>query len=126
MGYNNKWTYSLDEENFSNCDYFDTKEEAIEAGKEYAIDCEENYIYIGKCKEYIPWIDVERIIEQVGDTAYDNLGEAAEDYLCDVSKDAEKELEKKITEVFFEWLNKYNLNPNFYSVVNIQKINITE
>lgn len=122
--YNNKWTFSLSEDNFSYGEYFDTKLEAYEAGKEYAIESGESHIYIGQCKEYVPQIYAEDIIERVSETAYDEMGEWAEDFLCDVGKDAEQELQGEIEKVFFAWLNKHNLNSNFHEVINIQKINL--
>lgn len=65
-------------------------------------------------------IDVEDIIETMGERAYDIAGEHAEDY-PDVSEAAEQEL----TDFLAAWIAKH-VAPTFYTVKNVQRYTIIE
>lgn len=65
-------------------------------------------------------IDVEDIVETMGDRAYDIAGEYAERY-PDISKEAEQEL----TNFLAGWIAKHAA-PTFYTVKNVQPYTITE
>jgi hypothetical protein len=115
------WIHSTDEENWGCCDEFNTKEEAIKAGKE-DYNCG---FFVGTKHEYTldkNIIDVEKILEQVSNDVYNDNGEYAEGYLHDTEKEHEEELQKELNEVFHRWIGKYNYKPNFYLVKNIEEI----
>lgn len=115
--FDNKWCVSGDGENFDAT--FDTKEEAIQEGKELEYDS----IYIGECADdFVPSIDADDVIERLQDEACDIGGEYGESYLEDVTKEQKEELEEKLNDVLSEWLTKYKHEVNFYSVENIEKI----
>jgi uncharacterized membrane protein YvbJ len=64
-------------------------------------------------------IDVEDIIETMGERAYDIAGEHGEDY-PNVSDEAAQEL----TEFLATWIAKHAA-PTFYTVTNVQRYTIT-
>lgn len=120
-------------------EYYDTKEEAIEAGKEVAtqwnlgnkdtniedvlggwFDDKEKLdsFAVGQCVSASICVDAESILEQIAEGVYDQCGECAEDYLDDVSKSHKEELEGLI----LGWFEKHKYNPTCYSVVNIETI----
>lgn len=66
------------------------------------------------------YLNVDSIIEQMGERAYDECGECAEGY-PDVSPDAIKELD----ELLISWGNKY-CTPNFHVVENIREYTLTK
>ena len=123
---NDKWVYSMDEEVFSNSDYFDTKEEAIEAGEEYAKDCGYSQYYVGQCKEFIPRVDAEDLIERMQEQAYEEVGEVTEDWLEDATSEAINELAEELHMLFQKWMKKYSLEPSFYRVEAIDSYSVRE
>lgn len=64
----------------------------------------------------------DNIITYIGDYAYDNYGEYAEDYLTGVSDEQEIELSKEITEVIKKWIVKNKLEPTFYLVEGTREV----
>lgn len=141
-----KWicAISVDTEVWSASDYFDTRDEAIKAGRkalmELAENMEENYDMsdvLGCCwgEEYLPetfaigqlispslYIDGGSIIENLQDQACSECGEFADGFLDDVSKVEEEELSEKLNNVLNEWIKKYNYSPEFYNIYGVEKI----
>ena len=135
-----KWicAISVDTEVWSASDYFDTRDEAIQAGikalTELAENIEENSDMsdVFGCyweEEYIPttfaigqlispplYIDGGSIIENLQDQTYSECGEFAEGFLDDVSKEEEEELS--------EILKKFVNDERFSYVKNFPKINL--
>lgn len=131
----NDW-YILDE--------FDAREDAIAEGvrqyKKTCFECVETDLfdldedgcpgcgtdystfYIGNTAPYIPYVDADDIIERVSYCAVDECGEAGDDYLWDVPKEMVDSLQKRVQAVFDTWLDENNLQPSFYRVENIEKI----
>lgn len=66
------------------------------------------------------FLNVDSIIEQMGERAWDEYGEYADGY-PDLNKDAIKELD----EFLIAWGNKY-CPPTFHSVENIKEYTLTE
>jgi hypothetical protein len=124
--YNGKWCYSTDEEIFNSDDYFHTKEEAIVAGEEYAKGCEYEQYYVGQITSIVPKIDTTGLLERIGEDIYEDCGEVAENYLCDVTKEQEKELDEWLNSVFITWLYKHNLHPNFYNIKNVSSHSVDD
>ena len=54
------------------------------------------------------------ILESAGEAAGEDVGEAAEDWLTDVTSDAERELDDALGEIFERWLRKHGLAPTFW------------
>lgn len=125
-----KWMYQIGEsEIWSNSSEFDTKEEAVREGKKEVLS--ENkimqkdayvYFYVGMIEKVEPaGVDVEWMLENIAENTVDGM-EVGEDYLCDVAKEQQQELEEKLNEVLFSWMEKYKYNPTFFRIINIEKI----
>jgi hypothetical protein len=74
---------------------------------------------VGKKGVYRPEIPGWWPIDHMQEHAYDNVGEAAEDWLDGVPKEQENELGEALTKVFNDWLDKHDLRPTFYPVTNV-------
>jgi hypothetical protein len=119
-----KWIYSKREDLYwEYSEEFDTKEKAIESAK----DDEEidGYVFVGK---KIPVkaqdIDVDNLLENVAINTTDGFDDYADGFLENVSKEHFDELEEKLNNVFFEWMNKHNYNPDWFKVVDIEEIEL--
>ena len=114
------WCHSHDGENFTS-DSFDTKEEAI-------ADAIENYeyttFYIGKAVEHEPYIDADDIFERLNEQACDQCGEYAENYLYYVKEEDKEKFEKAINDIFKKWAKETKNNPTFFTVEDIEKIEV--
>ncbi len=114
------WMYNFgDPEHWNEDEYFDTESEAIDYGRIEAIKRGESKYQVGEMNVFKPGIDVEDVIEQVSNDAYDNCGEFAEDYLSYLPKTETDRLQELLTEVFEKWLDETNNRPSFFTVVNI-------
>lgn len=121
-----KWCYSFNEENFEGD--FETKEEAIAEAIWYYKDDEkdQDFIWIGQTKAISLGVNVDRIIEDLGEEAYDQAGEYAEDYLTKVASSHQKVLEERLNEVLVAWMKEFKYEPNFWTVTNIRKIDVSK
>lgn len=97
---------------------FDSIEECIED----AISCGKKpgeQITIGICEDYVPYLSVDALLDQVSEDAYEEVGEVAEGWPEFENrkgyKDADK-LQEKINKVFNEWLKETNQEPSFCSI----------
>lgn len=125
-------------------EFFDTKEEAIMNGIEQykaalngrgtdLFDDDEQFnpskhFQVGMEQEYMPIVDAEDVIVRITEDAYNECGEVAEDYLSwdEVTDDMQSDLQEMLTDTFIKWSKKYNLMPNFYSIVNVEEINVDD
>lgn len=109
------FAYSIDEDECFLGD-FPTVESAL-AGARNALKSQNctgrNKVYIGQFDPYEPVIDADRALENLADTAYEDCGEPAEDYLDDVTASQAKELEEMLTLAFLIWAKKHNMMPDF-------------
>ena len=126
---NGKWTYDIDGgESWSCVEFFDTKEESIEAGKDEAINGypfdDIKYLRVGQVKEFVPKINGYHIVESVGEDAYEECGEIAEDYLASVRSGDIAELQLSLEACLHQWLRNKGFVPNFYSIENIEEIDL--
>lgn len=117
---NGKWTFSRDEENFCN-DEFDTRNEAIEAGRDYY---DSDPFYVGQIESpgLGVTVDVSAIFERINENMCDKCGEWANDYLMDTKQEHNNELEQELCEVIARWIERYGYQPTFYTVTNIEEI----
>jgi hypothetical protein len=148
---NLKWVCSPseDEEIWDASEFFDTKEEAIEVGKkalrEFIADPENEYdqsdvlghVYeeyegihtifaVGQLRSPSLRIYADNVIESLQEQSDERCGEVSETYLNDVTKEQEKDLEEKLNAVLNEWLTKYNHQPTFYYLDNVEKVRLEE
>lgn len=75
-------------------------------------------VIVGEVEEATFGIDVEWVLEDIGNQAYSEFGECAEDYLTDVTSEHQSILEDELNAVFYKWAEKYNYSPHFYTVKN--------
>lgn len=121
------WMYEVhDSENWCTSDEYDTKEDAIEDGKEYfrsehyeEVDCFD----VGEAvKPDIPRINAEWVIEHVAENMFEEVGEVAEDWLTEVSEEDLNKIDKKLNRLFIEWLKETNNMPDFFTIRNVKTI----
>ena len=55
---------------------------------------------------------------------YEAYGEFSDGYLDNVKSEQAIDLEKKLNAVLQEWLENNNLEPNFYRIITIEKIEV--
>ena len=121
-----KWMYSLTDSEIWTGEEFDTKEQAIEEGIKEALENQEepfcnDYFYVGQIEKVYPCgVDVDSILENVAENTVEGL-ETGEDYLLYVDVEHQRELEEKLNEVLFTWMKKYDYEPNFYKIKNIEE-----
>lgn len=134
----NMWVCDLTgEDTWSSCEYFDTKDEAIQAGrkvaKQWNSTCETEYyvedlfgVYleegekissfsVGQCKRAVLGIDIDSFLEQISEDVFEQCGECAEGYLSDVKEEDKKEL----LELIYNWFQRKDYMPTCYTVENI-------
>lgn len=112
-----KWVYSESYNHFDLSELFNSKKEAILEGSKTF----KNDFYIGEV--IIPEIvgmDVEYIIEHIFDKTTANTDpEICSEWLCDVETEHREELEQSVNQVIFEWIEKYNYQPNWFEIDHI-------
>ena len=127
---NNRWMYSLTNSEIWTGETFETKEKAITEGYKEALEMQEeefykDYFNVGQCVEVLPsGIDVEFLLENIAENTTDDVGEVGDDYLMDVTKEHQRELEEKLNNVLFEWMDKYNYKPTFFKIENIERVEL--
>lgn len=113
------WETQADKEIWEH-DKFDTIDECLrDAWQNYEIE-PGTKIAIGICEDYVPHIDVDFLLDRVGEDAYEEVGEVAEDWPYFESRKGyhrADELQEAIDKVFQEWLVKTNQVPNFYHIL---------
>lgn len=127
---NDKWVFEETGNEYwsTSPDEYDTKEEAIEGGREYFLYERNNYgehedmisFSVGQIKSYNPYIDGENVLEQIRDHSYEEVGELAENYLARVNTDELALLEDELQKVLLEWMDKTDNKPNFWKIRNVE------
>jgi len=126
---NGQWTFSTSEEYFNECEYYDTKEEAIEAAKEYYDEDHEDYgytFYVGQIEAIKMRADdlADVVIEHIQQDHFDNDGEFGQEYLDNVTKDHLRELDHQLEKLLNDWADKYGYQPKHFFVRNIEAIEV--
>lgn len=121
-----KWTNEIDlNSDIWRGGIYDSREEAIKEGRKEAVEYERNNFKVGIVEDVPNFgIDVDKVIEDIQNTMYDEVGEIAEDYLDDVITEHLLELEEQLNEVFYKWQEKYNYKPTFYRVASEEIIDV--
>lgn len=125
---NKEYTFSYNSEDYNN-GTFPTVEEALDEAKERWFDCHDASdsvdgrvdVYIGEAEYYTDGIFVDYIIEQQQQDAYSEMGEYAEDYLEDITKEEKAILQERLDKVWNEFKKEFNHEARFYNVVNEKK-----
>lgn len=108
------------------CEWFDTKEEAIQAAQEEIIEngLDREEFQIGQLSKYIPSVDLDTLIDNAGEQAYDDCGEVAESWLNlkYISKEVLGKYNGKLNDLFNQFLVEANEVPSFGRIVNIETI----
>lgn len=110
------YVYSTDEERFFDfSDVMDTLNENHEPGDKVKI-------FRARRKEYEhkDFISAYRVIDDMQSSAYDEMGEFAEDYLYGITKEQETDLENHIA----QWFDK-NSSITFHGVTDVEEIEVT-
>ena len=114
----NEWAISADGEFFYNgCE---SREVAIENLK----DSYDDDGYVGRCvgvefteEDIIPYIETANVLYQI---LYDEVGEASESW--ELTGEQDKEISQIVAKAVIDYVNKNNLQPNCYKVVDIEFI----
>ena len=115
------FNYSFDGETFYG-DNLETVEEAIIASRiEYQYIDGAKSVFIGEDKPFEPWVDGESVCDALTDQAIDEIGECAEEYLDDVTKEQYAILSARLTGMFEAWAKEFGHEPNFWCVKNVKE-----
>ena len=139
MSSDGKWIINLVEDDiWDSINEFNSKEEAILYGKEnfeeiYEEEKGEKFdsriyskvFYVGKIERFIPSINVDSLLDDIVDNAYDEVGEVAEGFLSLISKEEYDFLEERLNEALSEWLDETRNQPTFWKVSNVEKVIVT-
>ena len=117
-----KWSYAIgDKEDYRGV-FFNTKEEALEEARN-EMQTDDTYsgdevIWVGKVKTFTPIVSVaDDLLYDFQDQAYDEAGYYAEDWLDDVKKEDQDELDNAFQSCFMEWLEKHpEYKPDFFTI----------
>ena len=115
------WCISTNGENFFGDDY-SSREEAIEAVKE-----DYGSGYVGRCAR-IKFDERDITYDEtgyyLGQTLYDEAGDAADDW--EMTYEQEIELSKILAKDVIKYINEHNLQPNCYKVINVEEVKAGE
>ena len=107
--------------------FYDSKEEAIKDGNFEAKECSKDKFYIGKVNTVgLPSIDVDAVLDNIGESMMDEYGEAAEDYLCCLPQEDRDDLSERLDEVFHKWLIDNDQVPTFFVVEDVEEVKVQE
>lgn len=121
----NKWSYSQDEEIWDN-DYEYSKEDAIEAGKEWYLG---ESFKVGRMydvkftEEQCEWFNLaEKAIDVMNDALEDEVGEVAEYWTNQITREDEEDLDKRIGKAIMEWIEERIGQPNVFLVNDLETV----
>lgn len=114
------WSYSENDELWQH-DIFDSIEDCIADAKEnYNINSEDT-IAVGKVEPYVVSVDAETILENIEENAYEECGDAAENWI-DYKKESIERLSVQLTECVNKWLKETGNEPHFYKIIGVKTI----
>lgn len=103
---------------------YTSREEAASAG--FEDDDEAMQVWTGECVTPARTPDADNLIEQVSESTTADSGEWSEDYLMHVSKEARADLQERLQALWDDWEAKWNEEPTFYNVENVEQHNRPE
>lgn len=117
-----KWIYSQNEEYWDGPNEFSSKEEAIEAGREYYLG--ESFM-VGQIysteftEEQCKWLDLaEDAIDSLFYLLEEEVGEASEKWYGNITNEDEQDLNKRFAKAIMEWIEERVGQPNVVFQVN--------
>lgn len=118
------WNFNEYEEVWGNA--CDTIDECISEAKREKVDrgISEDYVFIGEIEEYKPKVDIEYLIDNVMEQAYEECGECAKGWLDGLRKEDTRKLDERLNEVFTNWLKETNNTPHFGNFIEVVKYNL--
>ena len=123
MKMQDKWTFNSERDGHWNHDDFETKEEAIEAAREY-LDNEQTEMYIGQC-DVVPlpnYVDVDDIFERLNDLYADECFECEDDLFEDVKKEDCEWLEGEFKKLMNKFYERTGIKSTSYVIRKVEKI----
>lgn len=115
------YCYSCDDEYFTNECEAASREEAV-AIAEDELGLGEGYtFFVGVKEEVHPErkIDGYRIIEEIGDSLYDDVGDACDGWPPNDSSEDVSKLTKALQDAFSTWMAETDNTPKFYQVADV-------
>lgn len=121
----NQWSYSQDEEFWDN-DFAYSKEEAIQAGKEWYLG---ESFHIGQNYELeftqndCELMDIGNdVYNKLADILYEQVGEASEYWENRISHGDEEDLNIRLAKTIMEWIEDRVGQPNVFLVDNVEVV----
>jgi hypothetical protein len=88
---------------------------------------DQSHAYVAEVTEAEVGIpEASEILERIAEYTYDDHGPFADEFLQDVTKEAEAELDEGFRKLVGEWMTKHDLWPKWYSLGTIEKIQVKE
>ena len=82
---------------------------------------------IGYCIPYdVNYVDADRVIEELQEHAYDEVGEVSESWLDSITIEQREDLGNRLLKVVLEWLKDCNEEPYFYTVEPFDELTLQE
>lgn len=118
----NKWCTSTSGELFF--DGYDSREEAIESLKD-DYNCDDGYIGRRVNVEFAEEdISNAKITDRLKEALFDEVGEASDSW--GFTAEQEKEISQIVAKAVIDYINKYNLQPRCYKVIDIEFVEAGE
>lgn len=111
-----KWTFTDDEEHWNNAEFF-TEQEAIEAGKDYYYDTnEETTFYVGWIKEPDVIVEGEKVAYDVSEGFRGQCGSYADHWFSNIKVNDLDSLSRRLEETVKIWLKETGNVPTFHTI----------
>lgn len=121
----NQWSCSQNEEYWDN-NFFPSKEEAIEAGKEWYLgeSFEVGQMYdIEFTQDDCEWLDIaEYAVDKLISSLYDEVGEVSEYWANRISHGDEEDLNTRLAKTIMEWIEDRIGQPNVFLVDDVETV----
>jgi len=121
---NGKWTFNESVDGYWGYDLFDTREEAVEAAKEYMHE-EQPIMYIGQCKPVpLPtYVDVSSILEHLDEQYAEESHDGYAGSLFDNVKTEDNQwLEVQLQDIIEKFYQRTGIKGSQFFIVNVEKI----
>lgn len=113
-------------------EYRDERDETREDAVLRCID-EENLEIGQRCWTAIPKTpdvsrflpNIDRMLEEINEQAYEECGECAEDWLDNLPKEKTQDLEQTVHAAILNWMERHNELPSFWTVEQVQEHEVT-